>query len=325
MIGITSGDPNGVGPEILLRAYQGEKLPYPFFTIGNYEILKYCSNHLRLDIPIYKMSSSSDIQHGYLNVLDAGILSEKDLSIGKISMKGGEASLRYIDKAVELAIKGDIEAMVTLPVNKEAIRLVNKNFRGHTDHIAALCNVNNYSMMLVSDKLIVSHVSMHVSLKEALDHVVKDRIIDVIRLTHDAVRKLRPRIRIAVAGLNPHAGEHGAFGTEEISDIKPAVLTAVSEGMDVCGPIPPDTVFYQASQGKFDAVVCMYHDQGHIPLKLLDFENAVNVTLGLQIIRTSVDHGTAFDIAYKGKASIHSFCNAFNLAQQLIRKNFFSK
>ncbi len=272
------------------------------------------------------MNSSSDIQEGrYLNVLDAGILTEKDLSVGKISMKGGEASLRYIDRAVELAIKGDIEAMVTLPVNKEAIRLVNKNFRGHTDHIAALCNVNKYSMMLVSDKLIVTHISMHVSLKEALDHIVKDRIIDVIRLTHDAVKKLRPQVRIAVSGVNPHAGEHGTFGTEEISDIKPAVLTAVSEGMDVHGPIPPDTVFYQAVKGKFDAVVCMYHDQGHIPLKLLDFENAVNLTLGLPIIRTSVDHGTAYDIAYQGKASIQSFCNAFNLAIQLIRKDYSSK
>jgi 4-hydroxythreonine-4-phosphate dehydrogenase len=322
MIGITSGDPNGVGPEILLRAYQGKKLPYPFITIGDYEVLKYCNNHLHLDIPLYKMNSSSDIQEGgYLNVLDAGILTEKDLSVGKISRKGGDASLRYIDKAVELSIKGDIEAMVTLPVNKEAIRLVNKNFRGHTDHIAGLCDVKNYSMMLISDKLIVTHVSMHVSLKESLDYVVKERIIDVIRLTHDAVKKLRPRVRIAVAGLNPHAGEHGAFGTEEISDIKPAVLTAVSEGMDVHGPIPPDTVFYQAIQGKFDAVVCMYHDQGHIPVKLLDFENAVNVTLGLPIIRTSVDHGTAYDIAWKGKASIQSFCNAFKSAAQLIRKD----
>lgn len=321
MIGITSGDPNGVGPEILLRAYQEGKLQYPFFTIGDYEVLKYCNNHLHLDIPLYKITSSSDIQNGYLNVLDAGMLTEKDLSVGKISGKGGEASLKYIDKAVELAIKGDIEAIVTLPVNKEGIRLVNKNFRGHTDHLAALCNVNNYSMMLVSDKLIVTHVSMHVSLKEALDYVVKERIIDVIRLTHDAVKKIKPQVRIAVAGLNPHAGEHGAFGTEEISDIQPAVLTAVSEGMDVHGPIPPDTVFYQAAQGKFDAVVCMYHDQGHIPVKLLDFENAVNVTLGLPIIRTSVDHGTAYDIAYQGKASIQSFCNAFNLAEQLIRKD----
>jgi len=321
MIGITSGDPNGVGPEILLRAYQSKKMPYPFFTIGDYEVLKYCNHHLHLDIPLYKMTSPSDIQGGYLNVLDAGMLTEKDLSIGKISRKGGEASLRYIDKTVELAINRDIEAMVTLPVNKEAIRLVNKNFRGHTDHIAALCNVNTYSMMLVSDKLIVTHISMHVSMKEALDYVVKERIIDVIRLTHDAVKKLRPRVRIAVSGLNPHAGEHGAFGTEEINDIKPAVLTAVSEGMNVHGPIPPDTVFYQAVQGKFDAVVCMYHDQGHIPVKLLDFENAVNVTLGLPVIRTSVDHGTAYDIAWQGKASIQSFCNAFNLAEQLIRKD----
>ena len=322
MIGITSGDPNGVGPEILIRAYEGEHLPNPFFAIADYEVLEYCSNHLHLDAPLYKMTSASDIKSGYLNVLDTGILCEKDLSIGKISEKGGKASLKYIDKAVELAIKGNIGAMVTLPVNKEAIRLVNKNFRGHTDYIATHCNVSNYSMMLVSDKFIVTHVSTHISLQEALGRVRKERIIDVIRLTHDAMSKLRPQARIAVAGLNPHAGEHGAFGTEEISEIEPAVLKAVSEGINVCGPIPADIVFYQAARGKFDAVVCMYHDQGHIPVKLLDFETAVNVTLGLPIIRTSVDHGTAYDIAYQGKASIQSFCNAFKLAQKLTGEDY---
>ncbi|KPK83541.1 MAG: 4-hydroxythreonine-4-phosphate dehydrogenase [Bacteroides sp. SM23_62_1] len=322
MIGITSGDPNGVGPEILLRAYQSKKLLYPSFTIGDYEVLKYCNNHLHLEVPLYKMTSTSDMQSGYLNVLDAGILSEKDLSIGKISAKGGQASLKYIDRAVELAIKGDIEAIVTLPVNKEAIRIDKKNFKGHTDYIAAHCNVSNFCMMLVSDKLIVTHLSTHLSLKEALGRIKKERIIDVIRLTHDAVSKLRPRVRIAVAGLNPHAGEHGAFGTEEMNEIEPAVLEARSVGMDIYGPVPPDTVFVQAVHGKFDAVVCMYHDQGHIPMKLLDFENAVNVTLGLPVLRTSVDHGTAYDIAYQGKASIQSFCYAFRLAQQLMSADF---
>jgi 4-hydroxythreonine-4-phosphate dehydrogenase len=155
-------------------------------------------------------------------------------------------------------------------------------------------------------------------MREALDKVTKAHIVKVIRLTHEAVSRLRSRSRIAVAGLNPHAGEHGAFGSEEISEISPAVEIAKAEGLDVSGPLPPDTVFYQAVNGKYEAVVCMYHDQGHIPLKLLAFEDAVNVTLGLPIIRTSVDHGTAYDIAYQGKASIRSFCNALELAERMI-------
>ena len=172
-------------------------------------------------------------------------------------------------------------------------------------------------MMLVSDKLIVTHVSTHLSLREAIDRVKKDRILDVIRLTHNATVKLRPQARIALAGLNPHAGENGAFGREEIDEIGPAVLEARKNGYEVFGPVPPDTVFHQAVNGNYDAVVCMYHDQGHIPLKMLDFEGGVNVTLGLPFTRTSVDHGTAYDIAYKGFASLTSFCQAYNLALEL--------
>ena len=173
-------------------------------------------------------------------------------------------------------------------------------------------------MMLVSDQLIVTHISTHVSLLEAIKNVRKERIIDVIRLTNDALKKISLKSRIAVAGLNPHAGENNAFGYEDSKEIAPAIASVRKEGIDAYGPMAADTVFYLTKKGNYDAVVCMYHDQGHIPIKLMAFESAVNVTLGLPIVRTSVDHGTAFDIAYKGIASISSFCNAIELAKKLI-------
>jgi 4-hydroxythreonine-4-phosphate dehydrogenase len=290
-------------------------------VIGDFEIIHFCNKYLDYHVLLNKMSSTENFQRKHLNIFDLALVSEKDLTIGKISEKGGNASLKYIEKATEMALGGAIDAIVTLPIHKEAVRLVNRDFRGHTDHIAALCQVENFTMMLVSDPLIVTHISMHVSMKEALKQIRTAHILEVIRLTHQAVTRLRPKVRIAVAGLNPHAGEHGAFGSEEILEIEPAVKSARSEGIDVEGPLPPDTVFYQAVHGKYEAVVCMYHDQGHIPLKLLAFDDAVNVTLGLPIIRTSVDHGTAYDIAYQGKASIQSFCNALNLADRLIQWN----
>ncbi len=319
MIGITMGDPNGVGPEIILKSFYNKKLKGPFVVIGDFDILNYCAESLELETSLRRVTAVDQIDPGSLNVLDENTLGAGDLTIGQVSEKGGRSSLAYIDKATELALSGRIQAIVTLPVNKEAIRLVNKGFQGHTDHIAARCSTTKYTMMLVSDRLIVTHVSMHVPMKRALELIKRDPIIDVIHLTGQAVNQLRRRSRIAVAGINPHAGEHGAFGREEIEEIEPAVRKTAAEGLDVYGPIPPDTVFYQAVNGKYDAVVCMYHDQGHIPMKLIDFDQAVNVTLGLPFVRTSVDHGTAYDIAWQGKASAASFINAFYLAGMMIQ------
>jgi 4-hydroxythreonine-4-phosphate dehydrogenase len=208
--------------------------------------------------------------------------------------------------------------VVTLPVNKEATRLSTPEFTGHTELIAQICGVPDVTIMLVSPKLIVTHVSTHCSLREAIERAKRPRVLRIIELTCEAVSRLRRNPRIAVAGLNPHAGENGSFGREEIDEIEPAVAEARSKGLPVEGPVPPDTVFYMAvSRGRYDAVVCMYHDQGHIPSKLLDFEGGVNMTLGLPIIRTSVDHGTAFDIAWKGIASTTSLIAAFDLAVKL--------
>lgn len=318
MIGISIGDANGVGPELLLRAYKSKKLAGAFMVIGDFSVLNFCNNYLALNVPLHKMNRMDDLKTGFLNIYDVDILSEKDITIGQISEKTGYASLKYVETGAQLALKKHIDALVTLPINKEAIRSTIKDFSGHTGYIASMCNTSNYTMMLVSEKLIVTHVSTHVSMREAIGQVRKERILDVIRLTDTALKKLGKTSRIAVAGLNPHAGENNSFGREDSEEIAPAVQLAIQEGMEVSGPHAADTVFFQANKGMFDAVVCMYHDQGHIPIKLLDFESAVNVTLGLPVVRTSVDHGTAFDIAYKGIASTSSLCNAFELAKKLI-------
>ena len=209
--------------------------------------------------------------------------------------------------------------MVTLPMNKEATQLSDPAFVGHTELIGGLCGVRDVTIMLASEALIVTHVSTHVSLRRAIQMCKQERIGKIIELTWDAVRRLNPQARIAVAGLNPHAGENGLFGSEEIDEITPAVERARARGIPVEGPFPPDTVFYLAvRKHRFEAIICMYHDQGHVPLKLLDFEQGVNIALGIPIIRTSVDHGTAFDIAWRGQASPASLVAAVNFAARMV-------
>ena len=212
--------------------------------------------------------------------------------------------------------------VVTLPMNKEATRASTPGFLGHTEFIAAICGTRDYAMMLTTGAVAVSHVSAHVPLRDAIGLVTPDRIATVIRLTHTTMARFVEAPRIAVCGLNPHAGEGGIIGSEDREIIAPAIARARREGLNASGPHPADTVFHQAiRQDRFDAVVCMYHDQGHAPMKLLSFESAVNVTIGLPIVRTSVDHGTAFDIAWQGKAFTGSLQAALDLAWKLRRKS----
>jgi 4-phospho-D-threonate 3-dehydrogenase / 4-phospho-D-erythronate 3-dehydrogenase len=318
MIGISMGDANGVGPEILLRAFKEKKLDGEFIAIGDFSVLNLCNKKLQLKVSLNRMNSWDDFRKNVLNIFDLNLLKPSDILVGKISKKTGSAALKYIETGTKFALNRQIQALVTLPVNKEAIRMTEPGFSGHTGYIATLCHSAKSTMMLVSDKLIVTHVSTHVSQLEAIKNVKQERILDVIRLTDLTLKKLGKNTRIAVAGLNPHAGENNAFGEEDSAEILPAVEKARKEGIQVTGPVPADTVFYQTVKGNFDAVVCMYHDQGHIPVKLLAFESAVNITLGLPVVRTSVDHGTAFDIAWQGIASTESFINAFQLAKKLI-------
>lgn len=321
LIGITMGDSSGVGPEILLRAWKnGELRGSDVVVFGDLDALEFCNRQLNYGVPLQAVERPQGAASGTLAVRDFGMLRTADIRPGEMTAESGAAARAYVIGAAQAALAGEIEAMVTLPINKEATQLSDPSFVGHTELIGAVCGSKDVTIMLVSDSLIVTHVSTHVSLREAIERVKTPRVAKIIELTCDAVARLRDQPRVAVAGLNPHAGENGLFGREEIEEIRPAVEQARAQGLPVEGPFPPDTLFYLAVQRKkYDAIVCMYHDQGHVPLKLLDFEGGVNVALGLPIIRTSVDHGTAFDIAYKGIASTRSLGAAFDLAVQMAR------
>lgn len=314
---LTMGDPSGVGPELILKAFREGGMAGEFAVVGDGDILRACNDALRYGVPLRTMEDRSDMKPGCINVLDLGILPAGEVEAGRVSRASGYAALRYVETATRMVLEGTFDAVITLPMNKEAARLSDPEFSGHTELIAGICRTQRYAMMLATEKLSVVHVSTHVSLAEAVRRVRAERIHDVISLAWETLRRFLDSPRLAVAGLNPHAGEHGAFGTEEEREIMPAVRRARAAGIDVTGPEPPDTVFLRASRGAFDAVVCMYHDQGHIPLKLLDFGGGVNITLGLPIVRTSVDHGTAFDIAWKGVASTRSLIAAVAWAARL--------
>ena len=317
-IGITMGDANGVGPEILLRSYTEGTLQAPSVVFGDIAALEACGAALGLSVPIRTVACAGEAQPGSLCVADAAMLQHSDLTPGTLSAKAGAAAYQYVVQAANAALRGETAGIVTLPVNKAAIEASHPGFSGHTELLGELCGAPDVTILLASEQLIVSHVSTHVSLREAIARVKTARVLRIIELTCDTVARLRTNPRIAVAGLNPHASEHGLFGDEEENEIGPAVEAARAQGLPVEGPFPPDTLFYLAVKEKrFDAIVCMYHDQGHIPLKLLDFDGGVNITLGLPILRTSVDHGTAFDIAWQGKARTHSFREALEYAQRL--------
>jgi 4-hydroxythreonine-4-phosphate dehydrogenase len=318
IFGITLGDSSGVGPEILLKAFHHGEIRYPVVVYGDVAALAFYDARLGYGVPLRSIGAVAEYAVGSLNVLDHGLLQTADITPGEINAKSGHAAREYVIAATRAALAGDIAAMVTLPMNKEATQKTDPGFVGHTELIGAVCGVEDVTIMLASDQLIVTHVTTHCSLADAIARTKQPRIRTILKLTSDAVGKLIDKPRIAVAGLNPHAGEHGLFGREEIEEIEPAVAWAKAQGMPVDGPFPPDTVFYMAVRRKrFDAIVCMYHDQGHVPLKLLDFEGGVNVALGLPIIRTSVDHGTAFDIAGQGLAQSGSFIKALEFAARM--------
>ncbi len=320
LYGITMGDSSGVGPEILLRSFRDGQIELPVVVFGDIEVLDFYNERLRYEVTFNKIAGPEDYVPGPLNVIDIGMMRPEEITVGKLNKKSAAAAREYVVRAARAALAEEIAAMVTLPMNKEATQLSDPQFVGHTELIGEVCGVKDVTIMLASEQLIVTHVSTHVSLREAIERTKKERVATIIQLTWEAVRRLRENPRIAVAGLNPHAGENGLFGDEEMREIRPAVEWAESQGIPVEGPLPPDTVFYMAvKRRQFDAVVAMYHDQGHIPSKLLDFEGGVNVALGLPIVRTSVDHGTAFDIAGQGVASTVSFVRALQLAAKLAK------
>ena len=318
IFGVTVGDSSGIGPEVLLKAFKEGRIHVPVVAYGDLAALAYYNSLLHYEVPLRTIRHVDEFAPSSLNIIDHARITDSQITPGLLNAASGSAAREYVISASTAALAGEIAAMVTLPMNKEATQMTAPDFVGHTELIGSVCGVEDVTIMLVSDALIVTHVTTHCSLAEAIHRTKQLRIRTILSLTCAAVAKLIPNPRIAVAGLNPHAGEHGLFGREEIEEICPAVEWAKSQGMPVDGPFPPDTLFYLAvRKQRYDAIVCMYHDQGHIPLKLLDFEGGVNVALGLPIIRTSVDHGTAFDIAGKGVAGAGSFEKALELAVRL--------
>ena len=337
LIGISVGDPAGIGPEITARALS---LPEIYslcrpLVVAESEMMKEAIQFSKLILKTYTVSSPKEglYQFGTIDLLDLKNVDGKSVQHKTISADYGRASFEYVRKVIELAMAKQIDATVTGPISKEAINLAGFHYSGHTEIYADLTQTKDYAMMLAHDQFRVIHVSTHVSLREACERVKKDRVYRVIMLGYDAVKRLGVKNpKIAVAGLNPHAGEEGLFGREEIEEIEPAIQQAQKEGLRIEGPIPPDTVFSKMQGGQYDLVVVMYHDQGHIPTKLIGFKyddktktwgsmSGVNITCGLPIIRVSVDHGTAFGKAGEGRANPESMIQAIKIAAKLALKN----
>lgn len=331
IIGITMGDPAGIGPEITLKAFAKKELyekSNPLLIGDKHVMAYYLEKHpdLGLTLNVIEDPSQGKYEFGTIDLIDLGLVDMDTFKIGEVSEVGGDTAFQCVKKVIELALDKKIDATVTNPLNKEAMNAAGHHFAGHTEIYAQLTGTDKYTMMLADGNLRVVHVSTHVSLREACDLATKERVLDVIRIADKACKDLGIKNpRIAVAGLNPHCGENGLFGQEEIKEINPAVEAAKAEGINVFGSLPADTVFSKANGGMYDIVVAMYHDQGHIPLKLLGFVydqatqqwkevQGVNITLNLPIIRTSVDHGTAFDQAGKWTASEASLENAIDYA-----------
>jgi len=350
-LAITMGDPGGVGPEIIIKALNSSEVRnhcYPL-VIGDAHIMEEALSLLKLPIRLRIIKSPSESKpakgtielinieetrkislkatHKEMNVIPPspplgkggrGDFQIKKFIKNKPTAEGGRACVSYIKKAVELVLNKQVDGIVTAPISKEALKRAGFTWPGHTEMLADLTNTKDYAMMLIGEPLRVILVTIHTALKNVPDLITKQRLLNTIRLAKKACDMLEIKNpRIAIAGLNPHAGEKGIFGDEEIKKIIPAVKDATKEGIPVSGPYPPDTVFYKAFKGEIDIVVCMYHDQGLIPLKMIAFDKGVNVTVGLPFIRTSPDHGTAYDIAWKGVANPLSMIEAIKVAVKL--------
>jgi len=323
VVAITMGDPAGVGSEVVVKGFEAAREHARPVVVGDASVVadavRVCGSDLSVE--------AVDSVEAALAVVDAipvlDLANVDDLEYGVVREEYGRASLAYVETAIDLAIEGTVDAIATAPINKQATRLAGAEHAGHTGLLAARTGTEEYSMMLIEEPLRVTHVSTHVPLREACDLVTTGSVGSTIDVTHGALRDLGiEEPTIAVAGLNPHASDGGLMGEEDDAEIRPAVGAARERGIDAHGPESPDTVYVRAAGGEFDCVVSMYHDQGHIPIKMLGFGSdgavsGVNVTVGLPIVRTSVDHGTAFDIAGRGIASETSMVDAVRIAARL--------
>jgi 4-hydroxythreonine-4-phosphate dehydrogenase len=322
-IAITMGDPCGIGPEIIAKLFADVTPLPPTFVLGDAGLIQRAIQLLALPLTMASINSPEDFQltPKTVNVISLSQL-PGDLQFGQLDARAGRAAFDYIRAGIDFALQKRIRAIVTAPINKEALRLADIHYPGHTEILADFSGTKDFAMMLMNNDLRVILVTIHVSLREAIAQLTIESELTTIRLAHRAmIQSGITRPRIAVAGLNPHAGEHGLFGTEDDAIIRPAIQKAQAEGIEASGPWPGDTVFMHARQGRFDIVVAQYHDQGLIPVKYLGVDEGVNITVGLPFVRTSVDHGTAYDIAGTGKASHASLRAAVEQAVLLTRSS----
>lgn len=333
IVAITMGDPAGIGPEICLKALCEEKVYAACrpLIVGDAAILQRAASGMGLRIAVRPVAAVAEarFERGTVDVLDLHCVDLTTFRAGEVQPQCGDAAFRYVVRAIDLAMRDEVDATVTAPLNKAAMNAAGHHFDGHTEIYAAYTHTGKYAMLLADARLRVIHVSTHVSLRQACDLVKKDRIIAVTELITDACRQFGiPNPHIGISGLNPHAGENGLFGDEEAREIVPAVDELKARGFNVDGPLPPDSVFARARSGQYDGCVAMYHDQGHIAFKMAGFNwnaetgrmdrvEGVNITLGLPIIRVSVDHGTAFDIAGRGVANADAMLLSVDYASRM--------
>ncbi|WP_338561174.1 D-threonate 4-phosphate dehydrogenase [Erwinia sp. E_sp_B04_7] len=322
IIAVTMGDPAGIGPEIIIKSLaEGELSGAPAVVVG-------CASTLRrimamgitpqAELRVLDNVADAHFAPGIINIIDEPLADPEALKAGVVQVAAGDLAYRCVRRATGLAMAGEVQAIATAPLNKEALHSAGHIYPGHTELLAQLTDSKDYAMVLYTDRLKVIHVTTHIALRKFLDTLNCERVETVIGMADTFLKRVGfKNPRIAVAGVNPHAGENGLFGDEEITIVGPSVEAMKAQGLNVAGPCPPDTVFLQCYEGQYDMVVAMYHDQGHIPLKLMGFYDGVNITAGLPFIRTSADHGTAFDIAWTGKAKSESMAISIKLAMQL--------
>ncbi len=320
VVGITMGDPVGIGAELVHKALCDQSIfnickP---LIIGDYNVLAAAGKTIasKLDIHVIKKKNEGLFSCGTIDIMNVSKLDVGKIVMGKPDYETGTAMIKYITTAIEMAVRKETGAVVTCPINKVAMKLAGSKFHGHTELLAKATDTEKFLMMMYGTKLSVVLVTIHIPFIDIKNSLSTEKIVDTIKVTGESLKDRfgLEKPRIAVAALNPHAGEGGLFGDEEIEIISPAIKETQGLGYDVTGPVPPDTVFLNAANGQFDVVICMYHDQGLIPFKMIHFADGVNTTLGLPIIRTSVDHGTAYDIAGRGKADPGSLIAAIKLA-----------
>ena len=319
IIAVTMGDPAGIGPEIVAKSI-ADKATYDVarcIVIGDKKVMEKAIEIVGTDLKVNVVESPADgdYSYGVLNMIDLDNIDMSRFEYGKINAMCGQAAFDYIKKSIEITMDKQADAVATTPINKESLHAAEVDFIGHTEIFGALTGTADPLTMFETNGLRVFFLTRHKSLRDMLDDIKKDRIIDYVERCTDALRRLGVKEgTMAVAGLNPHSGEHGLFGWEEVKEIAPAVEELKERGFNVAGPVPADSVFHQAAQGRFNSVLSLYHDQGHIATKTLDFDRTISITNGMPILRTSVDHGTAFDIAGKGIAGAVSMEEAIRLA-----------